>query len=103
MPTAVDTRELSRINQQNFNDLVASINEYGYNLSPMDIDELRVFFEQGAERLKTREAEENYADVLSFATGQLSNKFAFSTPAEMLRFGNFRDFLRSFCPIDPFC
>lgn len=103
MPTAVDTQELSRINQQNFNDLVASINEYGYNLRSGDIDELRVFFDRGAEQLKTREPIENYEDLLSFATGQLANKFAFSTPAEMARFSSFRDFLRSFCPLDPFC
>lgn len=103
MPAAIDTLELSQVNQYQFSNLVDSISQYDYHLSPHDLIELRAFFDKGTDRLKRTVLAENYEDILSYATGQLANKFAFSTPAEMRAFGSFRDFLRSFCPLDPFC
>lgn len=103
MVTDIDTEDLTRLNQSYFNDLVGSVTELGFVLSPNDVDQLRKFYDQGAARLRQNAAIENYEDLLSYATGQLVNRFSFSSPAELLRFDSFRDFLRSFCPLDPWC
>jgi hypothetical protein len=100
--TLLDPVEMSRLNTQNFNLLVQSLAEVGFDLSATDQQALRQFYDRGTQRLRELPAEQ-YEDRLSYATGELVNALTYRGAADVLQFGSFRDFLRSFCPLDPFC
>ena len=105
MPTAtrIDPVEMSRLNNQNFTDLVSAITQLGFSLSATDRTDLRVFYETGTEKLSDTVDGEEYGDRLSYATGQLIDKIRYEGVQQAGLFSSFRDFLRSLCPIDPFC
>jgi hypothetical protein len=105
MPTTTTwpTQELTELTNRAYNQLVTSITDLGYVLSDDNLQDLRVFYETGIKKLKETAPEENFEDLLSFSTGQLVDKFVLSDPSEIALFDSFKGFLRSFCPIDPFC
>jgi hypothetical protein len=95
--------EMSRLNNQQFNLLVESLESVGFTLSATDQQDLQQFYEGGTKRLSQEVPGEEYGDRLSYATGQLVDKLTYRGAANVPQFGSFRDFLRSFCPLDPFC
>jgi hypothetical protein len=102
--TALDPVEMSRINNQNFQDLTAAITDLGIHLSGDDLSDLYVFYHHGTIALNEKaEHEKQYSDLLSYATGQLIDKIRYSGVQNTRAFSRFGDFLRSLCPIDPFC
>jgi hypothetical protein len=103
MPTAYGIEDQEQLYQSAFSGLLSAVTAYGYELSSSDTKELESFFARGAEKLRKTTEEENYEEALSFATGQLANRFSYHEPSEANNFATFRDFLRSFCPLDPFC
>jgi hypothetical protein len=98
-----ETAEQNRSNNLSFDQLVQDISDLGISLSGSDKNELREFYLGGAEAINNRFSPDQYFRRLEYATGQLLNQIRYAGIKEINNFNSFRDFLRSLCPLDPFC
>ncbi|MXV14527.1 hypothetical protein [Hufsiella ginkgonis] len=102
-PPLADPQEMEKSDRLSFDGMIESLEYRDLKLSANEIFELRNFYTSGTARLADDSADfENYKDLLSFHTGELVDSI-FIRKADIPKFGSFRDFLRSLCPIYPFC